>query len=95
MAIWYAPLFVAWHQVPIGKALFFSLVAVWRNRWPFAAMFLAWAMVLVVGMGMLAGLASVLSLPASMLTLIVSPLTMAAITAMYCSCWLTYRDVIR
>ncbi|MEZ5649519.1 MAG: BPSS1780 family membrane protein [Burkholderiaceae bacterium] len=95
MALWYAPLFVAWHQVPVSKALFFSLVAVWRNRWAFVAMFIAWALVLIIGLGMLAGLASMLGLPPSLLAMIVSPLTMAAITAMYCSCWLTYRDVIR
>lgn len=29
---WFAPLLVAWHGVPVGKALFFSWMAVWRNR---------------------------------------------------------------
>jgi len=31
MAWWYAPLLVSWHGVPLVKALFFSLVACWRN----------------------------------------------------------------
>ena len=94
MALWYSPLFVAWHQVPVGKALFFSLVAVWRNRWALVALFVTWASVIAVGLFLLAGAASVLGLSAAGLTLVVSPLSMAALTAMYCSFWLTYRDVI-
>jgi len=43
MATWFAPQLVAWHDQPVGKALFFSFFACWRNRWPFlmlaAAMF--------------------------------------------------------
>lgn len=35
MATWFAPYLVAWHRQPLGKALFFSFVACWRNRWPF------------------------------------------------------------
>ena len=31
MAWWYAPMLVAWHGLPIGKALVFSLIASWRN----------------------------------------------------------------
>ena len=43
MLTWFAPQLVAWHGQPVGKALFFSFFACWRNRWPFlmlaAAMF--------------------------------------------------------
>ena len=35
MMTWFAPQLVAWHRQPIGKALFFSFIACWRNRWPF------------------------------------------------------------
>ena len=31
LAFWFAPLLTAWEGVPAVKALFFSLVAVWRN----------------------------------------------------------------
>ena len=34
MVTWFAQL-VAWHGQPVGKALFFSFFACWRNRWPF------------------------------------------------------------
>jgi hypothetical protein len=31
MAYWFAPLLIAWHQVPVGKAIFFSFVACLKN----------------------------------------------------------------
>lgn len=36
---WFSPLLVAWHDVPPLKALFFSLVAVWRNLRAFFVFF--------------------------------------------------------
>lgn len=36
LAFWFAPLLVAWHDVPPAKAIFFSLVAAWRNKGAFA-----------------------------------------------------------
>lgn len=38
MLTWFAPQLVAWHDYPVGKALFFSFFACWRNRWPFLTM---------------------------------------------------------
>ena len=38
MLTWLAPQLVAWHGQPIGKALFFSFFACWRNRWPFVVL---------------------------------------------------------
>ncbi len=41
MLTWFAPQLVAWHGQPLGKALFFSFFACWRNRWPFLVLFAA------------------------------------------------------
>lgn len=41
MAWWYAPLLVSWKGVSLVKALFFSLVACWRNWRPFTVYGLA------------------------------------------------------
>lgn len=35
LAFWFAPMLVGWHDVPPGKAVFFSLVAAWRNKGAF------------------------------------------------------------
>lgn len=52
MAYWYAPLLVAWHDLPIGKALFFSSVACLRN-W---RAFLAYSLAILVFGALLPGL---------------------------------------
>ncbi len=47
MAMWYAPVFVAWHRLQPVKALFYSLVGVWRNRSAFAVYLLGWIAVAI------------------------------------------------
>lgn len=32
---WHTPALVGWHHIPIKQALFFSMVACWRNKWGF------------------------------------------------------------
>lgn len=41
MLTWFAPQLVAWHGLPLTKALFFSFFTCWRNRWPFLTLALA------------------------------------------------------
>lgn|SRR5690625_1724978 len=31
---WHAPALVGWHRIPIKQALFYSMIACWRNKWP-------------------------------------------------------------
>ena len=53
MANWYAPVLVAWHDLPVGKSLFFSFIACLRN-W---RVFLAYAATTFVFGAFLPGLA--------------------------------------
>lgn len=48
MLTWFAPQLVAWHRQPVGKALFFSLVACWRNRWAFVVLGFALLLLMMV-----------------------------------------------
>ncbi|MFK7965792.1 MAG: BPSS1780 family membrane protein [Burkholderiaceae bacterium] len=95
MAMWYAPLFVGWHGTPAGKSLFFSLVAVWRNKWGFAALFIGWMAILFVLILILNLLVAGLGLAPALLSMMIAPLTLLIISAAYCSFWVNYRDVIR
>ncbi|MEK9777115.1 MAG: BPSS1780 family membrane protein, partial [Quisquiliibacterium sp.] len=47
-ALWYAPMFVAWHRITPLKAMFFSLIAVLRNKGAFLAYLLTWFVVALV-----------------------------------------------
>lgn len=48
MLFWFAPILVAWHQMPVGKALFYSLFACLMNWRAFLAYGIASALVLFV-----------------------------------------------
>ena len=92
MLMWYAPMLVAWHGLPVGKALFFSLVAVWRNRAAFTVYGLGWLMVWFVLSIVLALVAVMLNLM-SVVVVIAAPLAMLLVTWMYCSVYATYETV--
>jgi hypothetical protein len=92
MAMWYAPVFVAWHRLHPVKALFYSLVGVWRNKGAFTMYMLGWFGV-AVALSIVVQLAKPL-LPGSLLPLLVSPLSLVMLSALYCSFWPSYRDVV-
>jgi len=95
MAYWYAPVLVAWHDLPAGKALFFSFVACLRNWRAFLVYTLS---VMVFGAllpGLLVGLL-ISMIPAGgsqfsiLLTLLIVLIFMPSL---YASFYVTYRDV--
>jgi hypothetical protein len=92
MAMWYAPIFVGWHRVPPVKALFFSLYAVWQNKAAFVVYAAGWFSVAVAVSIVLQILRAVL--PPGMMPLLLSPLSLVMLGALYCSFWPSYRDVV-
>ena len=92
LLMWYAPMLVAWHRLPAGKALFFSLVAVWRNRGAFAIYGIAW---LVIWFGLSIAIAAVASLlgVGNFTAMLAAPLVMLLLSCMYCSVYPTYATV--
>lgn len=95
MAYWYAPALVAWHQLSVGKALFFSFIACLRN----------WRAFLVYGLGLM-GVAAILpgvviGLVGSLIpgaagfitSLLTLPLLMVLAPTVFASFYISYRDV--
>jgi hypothetical protein len=87
---WHAPALVHWGDQPWAKSLFFSTVAVWRNKAAFAIYGLAWTglwvllLVLVsIGVGLLGP---------QRFTLVATPLTLIFSTVFYASLWFTFAD---
>lgn len=58
LAFWFAPLLAGWNRIPPGKALFFSLVACWRNLGAFVVYLLGIVVVAVLLPGLVMTLAS-------------------------------------
>jgi len=95
MALWYAPLFVAWNAVPPAKAMFFSFAAVLRNKGAFLQYGLAWFVVALVASLSIQLLKMLLGASPLLISLVLSPLSLIVLTALYCSFWPTYRDAVR
>ena len=91
IVFWFAPVLVAWHDVPPHKALFFSVYTVWRNKLAFivyGALWLCTLLVLWIGAMLLTALAG-----AGMATTVMLMMTIVAvfITMFNCSLYATYR----
>jgi hypothetical protein len=92
MAMWYAPIFVGWHRIAPVKALFFSLIAVWRNKAAFFVYATGW---LIVAIAVSVALQVIRALlPPGLMPLLLSPLSLVMLGSVYCSFWPSYRDVV-
>lgn len=89
---WYAPMLAAWHGMRVGKAMFFSMAACWRNKTAFIMFGLGWT---------IAGFFSVVLMSLAIAALgngalanaLVAIMLMLLIGAMYCSVYVTYSTV--
>ena len=90
---WYAPWLVAWNRLPISKALFFSAVACWRNKWGFLVYGLSWAVILFVINFLTAALVGLGISPAGASLLMMVPSFLVA-AWLYCSFYPSYSLVI-
>jgi hypothetical protein len=85
---WHAPGLVYWGQQSWAKALFFSSMAIWRNKGAFAVYGLAW-----IGLGgvmlMLLSLLVALTGP-EQATYIATPMVLLFTTVLYVSLWFTF-----
>ncbi len=87
---WHAPALIYWGGQGWAKSLFFSTVALWRNKGAFAVYGLAWValwMVLLAVVSLGVGLFG-----AQRFTLVATPLTLVFSTVFYASLWFTFAD---
>jgi hypothetical protein len=87
---WHAPALVYWGGQSWAKSLFFSSVALWRNRGAFALYGLGWLAlwllllaIVSVGVGLFGP---------QRVTLVATPLTLIFSTVFYASLWFTFAD---
>ena len=95
LSFWFAPMLVAWNDVPPLKALFFSIVAVLRN-WPAFAVYGASVVALsAIAPGLLRAAVSVL--PGTVGTLFGAAVSLAMIfvlmPTLFASIYVSYREV--
>ncbi len=95
MLFWFAPTLVAWHSMPVGKALFFSLFACLVNWRAFTVYGVASALVLLVApfvvLFMLLLFSGGTLRPAAMAVLF--PFVLAMMPTLFASFYVSYRDI--
>ncbi|MFM8556653.1 MAG: BPSS1780 family membrane protein [Betaproteobacteria bacterium] len=94
LATWYAPMFIAWDRVPLLKSMFFSIAAILRNRWAFMTYALGWVAFAVAASIVLRLLQGLLAGSPLLWSIVMMPLWLVGISAVYCSFWATYRDAV-
>jgi hypothetical protein len=89
---WHAPVLIAWHNVRLVQALFFSGIACWRNKWAFAVYGLTWAAVFL-GIDFSASMLVAIGLPATLVNTLQIPVNIAAGGILYSSFYPAYTSV--
>ena len=93
MAFWYAAPLVAWHDMGIGKAMFYSFFAMYRQTRAFLIYSIGWAVVGVLLPTMASLLLALLFNNAGIIVAIMMPLSLLLTVVLYCSFYVTYTDV--
>lgn len=89
---WHAPALIGWHRVKFSQALFFSMVACWRNKWPFLLYGASWVAIFFamhkLGLFMVAS-----GLGANAAQLVLTPINIIVAAILYCSFYPVYASV--
>ncbi|HUH39321.1 MAG TPA: BPSS1780 family membrane protein [Castellaniella sp.] len=89
---WHTPALIGWHRLPIARALFFSMVACWRNKWTFLLYALIWV-------GLFYGLQTVVDtlvesgVSANALQWVLMPANILIAAVLYCSFYPAYVTI--
>ena len=93
MGFWYAAPLIAWQNMGVGKAIFYSFFAVHRAGRAFLVYGLAWAVVGVLLPVIFSTLVALLFGTALVTIVILLPLTLIMTVVMYCSFYPMYTDI--
>jgi len=89
---WHAPALIGWHDIPFARALFYSMVACWRNKWPFLLYGASWAAVFF-GVQILGNAFVSMGVSAGATQILLTPLNILIAAILYCSFYPAYLSV--
>lgn len=89
---WYAPALVGWHSIPMTRALFYSGIACWRNKWAFAVYGLSW-LAIFLSIDTALSILSLVGLPKSLSATLQVPINVVASAVLYCSFYTSFISV--
>lgn len=89
---WHAPALIGWHNIRLGQALFFSMVACWRNKWAFLTYGITWAAIFI-GVQFLGSALTGIGMPAGVAQMLMTPVNIAVAAVLYCSFYPAYISI--
>lgn len=89
---WHAPALTGWHGIKLTQALFYSMVACWRNKWPFLLYGLSWGAIFVA-VQFSGSMLGTLGLPVDVVQFVLMPVNIIVAAILYCSFYPTYMSV--
>jgi hypothetical protein len=93
MAFWYAAPLIAWQDMGVGKAIFYSFFAVHRARKAFLVYGLGWALIGVLLPAIVTSIIALLASRSLVVMLVLLPLSLMLTVVMYCSFYPTYTHI--
>lgn len=94
MVTWFAPQLVAWHRLPIAKALFFSFFTCWRNRWPFLMLAAALSALSLAVIFLVTQLLQMFGASPELASMLFAPVALILISIGYATQYPIYRSLI-
>jgi hypothetical protein len=93
MAFWYAAPLIAWHDMSIGKAIFYSFFAVKRAGKAFLVYGLAWVVIGVLMPALLSSLVALIFGNSLAVMFVLLSVSLILTVVMYCSFYPTYTHI--
>ena len=94
MVTWFAPQLVAWHRLPVAKALFFSFFTCWRNRWPFLMLAAALSALSFAVIFLVTQTLQILGASPQLASMLFAPVALILISIGYATQYPIYRSLI-
>ena len=94
MLTWFAPQLIAWHGQPLGKALFFSFFACWRNRWAFLMLAAALITLSLAAIFVVTQLLQAFGASPQLASMLLTPVALILISIGYATQYPIYRSLI-
>lgn len=89
---WHAPALIGWHRVKLGQALFFSMVACWRNKAAFILYAASWGAILF-SLQIIGSFLETLGLSPGTTQMLLTPLNIVMAAVLYCSFYPAYLSI--
>lgn len=92
MLFWHAPALIGWHKIKMRQALFFSMVACWRNKGPFLVYGLSWGAIFF-SLQLIAEFLAAIGLSPGASQVLLTPANIIMAAVLYCSFYPAYVSV--